>query len=366
MSIKDVNMRYSILFPILLMLTVATSTAAERQKICASCQRPITGGQYVEAEGRFWHPEHFVCAYCGRPLGTAHYYTANGLRYDSACYADEISARCAYCGKPVGNNWVTYDGRDYHQECYENAVALRCSFCGEIIDGNYLRDQWGNAYHEYHRSEPRCQYCGRLFTEATNGGEKFSDGRSECGLCLETAIRTKPEAEVILREVKAALAGTGITIDEDDLPVKLVGEGDLRGIHGQEKGDLELEGVTQWEKRSWLFGMVNRYDFDIYILHSLPRMHYYATVAHELMHVWLTLNAPINQNSAMVEGTCNYASYLVLKQMGGSDAERIIDRMLSSSDPDYGEGFRQVTAQVELLSLPGWLEYLRKNENPPW
>jgi hypothetical protein len=40
--------------------------------------------------------------------------------------------------------------------------------------------------------------------------------------------------------------------------------------------------------------------------------------------------------------------------------------MMSSTDPDYGEGFRQVKAQVELLTLPGWLDYLKKNENPPW
>jgi len=359
-------MRYSLVLFILLSLFGSTITAVGQQKICASCNRPIESGQYIEAEGRFWHAEHFVCAYCSKPLGSSRYYTSSGLRYDSACFFSEISARCAYCGRPVGNNWVTYEGRDYHEECYENAIALRCSFCRGIIHGNYLRDQWGNAYHEYHRSEPRCQYCGRLFTEATNGGEKFSDGRSECGLCLETAVRKKSDAEAMLREVKTSLAGVGIEIDEDDLPLKLVGESELRGIHGQEKGDLELEGVTQWEKRSWLFGMVDRYDFDIYILHSLPRMHYYATVAHELMHVWLTLNAPFNQNSAMVEGTCNYASYLVLKQFGGSEAQRIIDQMLASTDPDYGEGFRQVKAQVELMTLPGWLEYLKTNLHASW
>ena len=359
-------MRIRLVLVLLIVAVLASTVSAEQQRICGSCKRPITSGHYVEAEGRFWHAEHFVCAYCGKPLGTAHYFTSNGLRYDSTCYVNEISARCAYCGEPVGNKWVTFEGRDYHQECYDNAVALRCSFCGEIIHGNYLRDQWGNSYHDYHKSEPRCQYCGRLFTESTNGGERFTDGRSECGLCLETAVKEKSEAETILQEVKATLASVGIEVDKDELPVKLVDAGELAGRHGSGRNDLELEGITEWEKRSWLFGMVDRYDFDIYILHSLPRMHYYATIAHELMHVWLTLNAPLNQNSAMVEGTCNYASFVVLKQLGGSESKRIIDQMLASTDPDYGEGFRKVKVQVELMTLPGWLEYLKTNVHASW
>jgi len=359
-------MRYPVVLVILLIMVFATATAADDQKICASCNRPITTGQYIQADAQYFHADHFICAYCRKPIGNARYFTQNGLRYDSTCFVNEISARCAYCGKPVGTNWVTYDGREYHQECYNGFVALRCSFCGEIIDGECLRDQWGNTYHEYHKNEPRCQYCGRLFTASTNGGERFSDGRSECGLCLENAVRKKADAEAIMQEVKATLASHGINIDKDKLPLKLVDVGQLRAGLPTGRGEVELQGITQWEKRTWLYGLVDRYDFDISVLHSLPRMHYYATIAHELMHVWLTLNAPLNQSSTMVEGTSNYAAYLVLKEFRDEESERLIEQMTSSADPDYGEGFRQVKAQVELRSLPGWLEYLKKNERPPW
>ncbi|PWB71061.1 hypothetical protein C3F09_08370 [candidate division GN15 bacterium] len=355
-----------ILATVLLALLLASATMADQQKVCASCRKPITSGQYIEADGRYWHANHFVCAYCGRPIGTDRYFTHDGRQYDSACYVNEISARCAYCGQPVGASWVTFEGRPYHKDCYTNSVALRCSFCGDVISGKYLQDQWGNTYHEYHRNEPRCQYCGRLFTAATNGGERFSDGRSECGLCLETAVRDKSEAEKIMREVKATLASLGIVIDRKNVPLKLVDAAQLAAHNGTGRSNRELEGLTQWEKRSWLYGLVDKYDFDIYILHSLPRTHYYATVAHELMHVWLTLNAPLDQNSAVVEGTCNYAAYLVLMRLGDEESDQIIRQMTGSNDPDYGEGFRQVKAQVELRTLAGWLDYLRRNAQASW
>jgi len=350
----------------LLTLMLASALMAADQKTCAACGKPISTGQYTQADGQYFHAEHFICAYCRKPIGTSRYFTQNGLRYDSTCFVNEISARCAYCRKPVGTNWVTYDGQEYHKECYDNFVALRCSFCGEIIDGEYLRDQWGNTYHEYHKNEPRCQYCGRLFTAATNGGERFSDGRSECGVCLENAVCKKLDAETIMYDVKATLASLGIGIDRDKLPVKLVDAGQLSTRHGNRRNDLELAGLTQFEKSSWLYGLVNSKKFTIYILHSLPRKHYVATIAHELMHVWLGLNAPMTQSSAMVEGTCNYAAYLILKQLADEESERMIDQMTGSTDPNYGEGFRRVKAQVELLTLPGWLEYLKKNERPPW
>lgn len=356
--------RIAVLF--LLAVLLASVLMAADQKTCAACGKPISTGQYTQADGQYFHADHFICAYCRRPIGTSRYFTQNGLRYDSACFVNEISARCAYCRKPVGTNWVTFDGREYHQECYNSFVALRCSFCGEIIEGEYLRDQWGNTYHEYHKDEPRCLYCGRLFTAATNGGERFSDGRSECGVCLENAVRKKSDAETVMYDVKAVLATLGIDIDRDKLPLKLVDVGQLKARHGVGRKELELEGLTQWEKRSWLYGFIDKFKFDIYVLHSLPRAHYYATIAHELMHIWLTLNAPLNQSSAMVEGTCNYAAYLILKQLGEDESERLTEQMMASTDPDYGEGFRQVKAQVELRSLPGWLEYLKKNERPPW
>lgn len=351
----------------LLVLAVGASLFATDQPYrCAACGKPISEGEWVRVDGRHFHSSCFTCAACGKPIGAAAFYSHEGTYYDSACYVNRILPKCAYCGEPVGASWVTYEGKPYHRECYENHVALRCTMCGEIIEGPYLMDIWGNAYHERHKNEPRCFSCGRLISPASNGGETYADGRTICGLCNQDVIRQPKPANEIMRQVRTQLASLGIEIDRDQLPLHLVGRDRLIQVAIEPRPDLVMEGYTYFEKESWLMGLFTQRKFDIYILYGLPRLEYTAVITHELMHVWLGLNAPMYQDNAMVEGTCNYASYLILNQIDTEDARRRIAEMTGSTDAVYGEGFRKVSAQIERIGLAAWLEYLSDNTNPPW
>jgi DNA-directed RNA polymerase subunit N (RpoN/RPB10) len=360
------NARLTFSAILFIVLSLSLALAADQPHRCAACGKPITEGEWVRVDSKYYHPNHFTCAACGQPIGAGHFYAHEGTYYDSACYVERVLPKCAYCGEPVGSAWVTYGGKPYHRECYENHIALRCSMCGEIIEGPYLTDIWGNSYHERHKNEPRCFSCGRLISPASNGGETYADGRTICGLCRTDVIKKPNDAKEIMRQVQATLATLGIEIDRDNLPLHLVGRDRLAEVSLEPRGDLVLEAYTYFEKESWLLGLVTERKFNIYVLYGLPRMEYTAVIAHELMHVWLGLKAPMYQDNAMVEGTCNYASYLVLKQIGSDDANRRIEEMTNSPDAIYGEGFRKVTAEVNRTGLSAWLDYLNDNTKPPW
>ena len=47
---------------------------------CHGCKKEIVG-QYVEALGSKWHPQHFVCAICGKPFGDSGFLQRDGKPY---------------------------------------------------------------------------------------------------------------------------------------------------------------------------------------------------------------------------------------------------------------------------------------------
>jgi hypothetical protein len=63
-------------------------------------------------------------------------------------------------------------------------------------------------------------------------------------------------------------------------------------------------------------------DIKVYILHGMPRIDAIATLAHELTHVWQSVHGRLENDPAFAEGSCNYASYLVLGQYPRSLASR--------------------------------------------
>jgi len=184
----------NILIAVSLLLVLVSLAVGSDSMRCAGCGKEITEGKWIEAEGLFFHSNHFLCDNCKKPLKTLHYFTNNGLRYDSACYFATIAKRCAYCNEPIASEYIIQDGKNYHKRCYDEHIALHCSVCGEVIEGPFLYDQWGNSYHQSHEHEPRCRYCGRLVTASSEGGETYGDGRTVCGLCLKTAVKTPDEA----------------------------------------------------------------------------------------------------------------------------------------------------------------------------
>ncbi len=302
---------------------------------CARCKKPIDNEPYTRVAGKSYHRRHFLCAACGTPI--------------------------------AGGSYAKDGGRYYDPDCYRQRVAVRCTLCGEIIQGRFLKDYWGNIYHEGHKDRAsRCDYCSRFISEkTTGGGTRYRDGRHICGLCRPAAVQDTKEARELLGDARKRLERYGIAIDRFDPGFHLIDRGKLKRVSRLSRPpDSEETGFTHFRSRS-LGGRIVSFELNIYILLGLPRGHFIEAAAHELMHVWQYLNAPPKNDRALCEGSCNYAAYLVLQELSGAESKYLVHNLFGSKDRFYGEGFRRVARLVEKRGTKYWLSRLRANRRFP-
>jgi hypothetical protein len=296
------------------------------------------------------------CKACGEPIHSD-YFETGGAFYHPRCFT------CEYCKEPIKGSFTVFRKKNYHTSCFEEHVALRCAVCGGIIEGQYLLDYWGNAYHTRHKgSVIQCDFCQRFIVgPLADGMERLPDGRTLCAKCAPASVTSIKEARDILLDTVKKLGKRGISVEPASIELHLVGLEELRRIAGRSSRDTK--GFTDCLVEKGPFGMVKNEDVKVYLLNGMPRAQMAATAAHELMHVWQFRNSKLRQDPALSEGSCNFASYLVLRRIGGQDADYVIDGMLTDPDPIYGEGFRRVKTYAEKNGIPAWLRLL-KAKNP--
>jgi hypothetical protein len=300
------------------------------------------------------------CAYCKKPITEGEYFHNDSLYYHLSCYYDHVAPRCEVCKKVIEGQYVIQDGKQYHDACFKSQVAIRCTYCDEILMGAYLTTYWGECYCQEHKGKvPECLYCGRLIGDRHNhGGKTLGDRRQVCNICLQTAVSTQDEAERLLEDIKKRLDGLGIQVDVDDIPIHLVTRSELGRQFG---GDITRNSAFCKKEYHSLLGKEIKRKFSIYVLDSMPRMHFIAAVAHELMHVWQYKYAPADNDPQLCEGSCNYAASLVLRQIGGKEMEYQLAMMDGETDRVYGDGYRRVKKLVEATGVSAWLAHLRAN-----
>lgn len=384
-------------FAVLIACLIFAAASSFAGITCHSCKKPIEDS-YLEVEGRYFHPAHFRCDNCKKAIGERSYHEINGRYYDKACYEKLFADRCDVCGDaitgrfyrdgeqkyhadcftqhraprcetcrlPITAQYTLYHGKNYHVDCYENQVAKRCALCLNIIEGVYLKDNWGNSVHEYHKDiYAQCSYCQRFISESISGGGlKYADGRHICSLCQRTAVTDSAEAQRIMVDVAETLASVGINVTKETVPVALVSHQELQSE--SKRHGSNLLGLTTYRQTGWLAGLIKAHDFKILMLYGLPKTLFASSVAHELMHVWQYKNAPLNNDPLLCEGSCNYAAYLVLSRIDSRESDYYMRNLLEDHDPVYGEGFRKVKAYVDQAGISKWLEYLRENKKLAW
>lgn len=336
---------------------------AHAQMVCQDCRQPITG-TFIRMGREAYHPQHFACAACARPI-SGNYVPHQGKPYHAACYAEHHGERCASCSRPVTGKYVKHEGQAYHQACFQANVAPKCDVCGAGMAGRYLIDPVGNRYHAEHRI-PLCAYCRTVVSPKTSrGGYTYADGRSVCGNCYPQVIRSDREAAEAVEAVRAQLESWGLMVPREAAPLKLVDLTKLKqlmrrgGLHGQ-----NVQGFTSVlsETRG---GQLTRREIAVYVLNGMPREDFMGTVAHELTHVWINLNASKKLHPALEEGACNYVRSLVHQASGSPEAERNLSSMMSDPDEHYGRGYRRAKAYAERNGLPALLTLLRKGSAFP-
>lgn len=299
-----------------------------------------------------------VCAKCGKEITDASFKT-NGVYYHATCF------RCDRCGKPIEGAYTGYNGGNYHRECFEESVAKRCAVCGAVIQGEYLLDYWGNACHLSHRDEiPPCEYCGRFISPGTSGGgERYRDGRHVCNVCKKSAVTKRDEANAILGEVARHMERFGMTVNVGELDLHLVDLDEMREKSG--KGSHRLTGYTDFAETRSLLGVPLERRIDVYVLRGMPRIEVISMLAHELCHVWQFRAGRLKNDLAFCEGSCNYASFLVLRNYRSREAEYATGNLIEDRNPVYGEGLRRVRRLAEAEGISVWLERLREKDDFP-
>jgi hypothetical protein len=298
---------------------------------CAACGKPVSG-RYVAAEGRAYHPEHFICASCQSPL--------------------------------EGQSYVPQDSLLYCQRCYRERFGVRCAVCGLAIEGKYLEDDWGNRICERHRSAlPECFCCRRLICEAlTGGGVAYQDGRQVCNLCRRTAVDQVAQGLGMELLARHALESWGLALGDSALPVRLVDRAGLARAGGQSglvTGQTRVTIVTEGDhERS------RRVD-EILVLYGLPQEYYAAVLAHEYGHAWLFRQRFPRLSPQVEEGFCQLLSWQWLQQQGTPVAAFLQRVIQDDQDPVYGQGFRAAQSGLAGRSVRELASYLRMHRQFP-
>jgi len=299
---------------------------------CKACNKVIEG-KYIVVDENAYHPNHFVCA---------------------------------KCNKPIKGNYYKKDGKYFDEQCYANSVAPKCAVCDKPLTGQYLTDFYGIKYHAYHEKElHRCDNCNRLISQnTTKGGVQYPDGRYICNICRKKAVTTELEYQRSLKKIISSLKNYGLNISLNNVEVRAVDKNELKRVSDKNYSN---------SARGYCLTTVMKTDHGstteiskshkIFVLDQIPAKYIEATLAHELMHVWINENIDHKLSKQLEEGTCNFISYTYLKSDYSEDAQNIIKQMKDDHDPIYGDGFRKIYNNFKGKYLSELLNYLKHHKS---
>jgi LIM domain/Protein DA1 len=334
--------------------------------VCTHCEKEILEN-YVSIEGKYYHPDHFICAECGLPI-SANYLKENNNNYHPHCHTKLFAEYCPICNKEIKNKFIHDEHNKYHPRCYKEHILEKCKICNKPLEGRYIIDNYGNEFHPYHQQEfHKCHNCGRLISPSiTGGGEKlFSDGRHLCNICNHPPLTTTALNKIVTT-VFGFLSSKGLFFDKDRISIKQVNMNGLRKLHKKGKFSENIKGYcyTETETISQNGKKIStKNHHTIYLLNRIPELDMASILCHELMHAWVYENTNKDHQARLLEGSCNYISYIFLKNINSPQAKLLIRQLTKNKNPIYGMGFKKVRKKFEPLELVKLLDYLKKRRN---
>ena len=235
-----------------------------------------------------------------------------------------------------------------------------CDICFKKLEQSYLKDAWGNKYHEKHLREGTfCNTCSRIISKRlTRGGIKFSDGRFMCNLC-ETHIIRKNDDKIILKSIDSVieiLRNKGININKTLFKINLIDIQTLQSsVDGVGKHSLSnLKAITILDNRKYI----------VNVLWGLHQLEFEGVLAHELLHVWSDYNN-IKLSNAKLEGFCNIGSAFIYNNYNTELSNILLQSLEENKDPIYGDGYKYMNI---IIKKYGWDEVLNRliNHNHNW
>src|SRR5262245_3026416 len=250
---------------------------------CATCGQVILD-EYLTIEGRTFHPDHVLCA---------------------------------YCGKRIEDTYVTADNQLYHGDCYQKRFVVVCTVCSKVVLDHYVTDFWGGRAHAAHQADtPQCDFCERFIAGGyAANAVKLPDGRRLCGHCAATSVTTPNQVKDLAGVVSSSLAAHGVKVRMDDITYLLLGKDKMKKMsYDPERHAL---GFTDYQRT---------YSSDVtfcnmVVLNGMPELQMTAVLAHEIMHVWLQRAGVHTAGTPWIEGSCEYAGYLLMADLNTRESQ---------------------------------------------
>ncbi|XP_042198158.1 prickle planar cell polarity protein 3 isoform X1 [Callorhinchus milii] len=111
---------------------------------CASCDQLIFAEECTEAEGRYWHMDHFGCTECEMVLGGQKYIMKEGRPYCCHCFESLHAEHCETCGDIISIDFgqITFNGQHWHAV----GSCFRCARCEKPLLGCAFSPRHGRVY----------------------------------------------------------------------------------------------------------------------------------------------------------------------------------------------------------------------------
>lgn len=205
----------------------------------------------------------------------------------------------------------------------------KCVVCDGVLLGQYTYDSWCQAAH-FSCIKGNCFSCGRLLNK---NHKQLQDGRLICDGCISSVVANDTAKNWVNQRVQSVLQSVGI-INLPKTPIEIVSKQELSQLHNN-SGEADTYGLAQYAVTG------GHKLFKIFILENLPKTFFAGVLAHEYMHVWQYQNN-INPPRDLCEGFCNLGSMAMYQKINTKFSSFLLEQILISPDPVYGEGFRKV------------------------
>lgn len=298
-----------------------------QRRVCAKCGR-LTSDGWIEALGRFWHPDHFLCS---------------------------------ACGAPVGGDFVVEDGQPVHVACSEARRPV-CMGCGAKLNGVTIVDAWGQRYCAAHEGElVPCLGCGGFLSRHARSMPGASILANWCRRCAAIGVSTDA---VLKREFSKVLRwAESFGLHGVSSPVEVRFGSEAEFPNACECRSARRAGLTLWVEparpQRLVPAQVERQVTSVAVLRGAPQPLCQTILAHEAGHVWFCHERLTDVDPVLEEGFCEYVAY----RFNGANPTLLGNhyrkQIAENDDPVYGVGFRAVHEYLRHMTLTRFVEGLR-------
>jgi hypothetical protein len=218
-----------------------------------------------------------------------------------------------------------------------------CPVCHQPMTARRGVALTGEQFCDRHLGQTNCRLCAMP-------AKAHDRTIALCRRCASTSIRTQADVKRELPAMKRQLADLGIrTITP--VRVELATPEQLDGI-----ANNHALGVTISRERSVVRLLVRQ---------DLPFVKFGTTVAHEVMHTWMTQNGFGELPPLVAEGLCQMLAHAWIRRQDGILAAAERHQIENNPDPIYGEGFRKAIDAVRRAGLPRTLDTVKLHRRFP-